>query len=82
MYTVPDLGTKVGLSYGQSNLDANKGDKDTALVETNESYIIGLYQPIGHGINLVAEYTHTEAEAHYDTQAEEDTISLGAILFF
>ena len=82
MYTVPDLGTKVGLSYGQSNLDANKGDKDTALVETNESYIIGLYQPIGHGINLVAEYTHTEAEAHDDTQAEEDTISLGAILFF
>ncbi len=82
MYTVPDLGTNIGISYGQSNLDANGIDKNTALVETNESYILGIYQPIGNGINLVAEYTHTESEAQNGNEAEEDTISLGAILFF
>ena len=82
MYTVPDLGTNLGVSYGESNLDANKSEKNSDLVETNESFIVGAYHPMGNGLNLVAEFTKTKSEAHSGNKAEEETISLGAILFF
>ena len=82
MYTVPDLGTNLGVSYGESNLDANKAEKDENLVKTNDSFIVGAYHPMGNGLNLVAEFTKTKSEAHNGNKAEEETISLGAILFF
>jgi hypothetical protein len=44
---------------------------------------IGAYHPLTKHLNLVAEYSHIETEAH-DTisTAENDVISVGAILFF
>ena len=82
MYTLPEVGTRLGLSYGESNLDANEFDRDTSLVKTNESIVAGIYHPVGHGLTLVAEYSKTEAEAHDGAEAEEDVISLGGIIFF
>ncbi len=82
MFTVPGSGTKIGISFGESNLDDNAADAGTNLVETNESLIFGIYHPVTNALNLVAEYTQTEAEAHNGNEAEEDLLALGAILFF
>ena len=44
---------------------------------------VGAYHPLTKHLNLVAEYSNVEAEAH-DTisDAESDIFSVGAILFF
>ena len=82
--TVPDTGTKLGLSYGESNLDLTSGETAAgySLVKTNESWVAGIYHPVGEALNLVAEYTNTESEAHGGHTAEEDVFALGAIMFF
>ncbi len=82
-------GTLLGASVGESNLDETAldkarlaGDPTYNLVETNESWIIGAYHPIGEALNLVVEYTNTESEAHNGYEAEEDSLAIGAIMFF
>ena len=82
IFKLPDVGTKLGISFGESNLDANAADAGTDLVETNESMVFGVYHPITNALNLVAEYTNTEAESHSGNKAEEDVVAIGAILFF
>ena len=103
---VPDTGTKLGLSYGQSNLDLTGGEEDIrnnpgvlapvmgadisrALAETlgnvvkkNSSWIAGVYHPLSEALNLVAEYTNTEAQAQAGHKAKENVFALGAIMFF
>jgi len=83
-YVIP-TGTKLGVSYGVSNLDDNAGDAAlvAGLVEENTMLTVGAYHPLTKHLNLVAEYSNVESKAH-DTvgDAEADTISVGAILFF
>lgn len=82
--------TVIGLSFGESNLDETDYDESVLastngsynLLETNESWIIGAYHPIGEALNLVVEYTNTESEAHNGNEAEEDALAIGAIMFF
>jgi hypothetical protein len=80
-YTLPNIGTKLGLSYGESNLDANSGDP-VELVDKNSSVIVGAYHPLTPNLNLVAEFTRTEAENQAGAKNKENNIALGAILFF
>jgi len=81
-YVIP-TGTKLGVSYGVSKLDDNAADAGDSLVEENEMLTIGAYHPLTKHLNLVAEYSKVESEAH-DTVAdsESDIFSVGAILFF
>ena len=83
-YTLPGIGTKLGISYGESNLDANAIDAGTNLIDKNSSWVLGAYHPLTKHLNLVAEYTRTKSETDTGTakDAKEDNISLGAILFF
>jgi predicted porin len=82
-YTLPDVGTKIGVSYGESNLDLGPGDAATsALLETNESIVFGAYHPLTESLNLVFEYTNTEATAHSGASAEESSFAIGAIIFY
>ena len=86
-YKFGGAGTKIGVSVGESNLDLGPGDgptgpPTTALVKTNESIVAGIYHPLNDALNLVIEYTATEATAHNGTKAEETSIALGAILFY
>ena len=56
--TLPGPGTKLGLSFGESNLDLGPGDPPAAtssLVETNESFVIGVYHPVTQSLNLVVD---------------------------
>ena len=84
-YKFPGAGTKVGLSFGESNLDLGPGDgpaTGSTLVKTNESIVLGLYHPLTSSLNLVLEYTKTEATAHNGNSAEENSFAIGAILFY
>jgi predicted porin len=82
-YALPGAGTKLGVSWGESNLDLGPADSAaSSLVETNESIIFGVYHPLTESLNLVLEYTSTEATAHNGSQAEESSIAIGAILFY
>ncbi len=80
-YKLPGPGTKLGVAFGQSNLDRNSIDPLT-LVETNERWTAGAYHPLTEDLNLVAEYTQVTAEAHNGNENEESTLALGAIIFF
>lgn len=85
-YTIPGVGTKIGLAYGISNLDQTSNDKLLAvnLVEENERWTVGAYHPLTKHLNLVAEYNRTSAKSHLSgiSDADNDNLSLGAILFF
>ena len=82
-YVVP-FGTKLGVAYGVSNLDRASGEADGTLVDSNERWTIGAYHPLTKHLNLVAEYNKIETEAHASAikDQENDSFSLGAILFF
>jgi hypothetical protein len=80
-YKLPGPGTKLGVSYGESNLDAVSGDPGT-LVDKNKSTVFGVYHPLNKYINVVFEFTATTAEAQNGNEADEDTIAVGAIFQF
>jgi hypothetical protein len=81
-FKLPGIGTKLGASYGESNLDRGPADLPTSpLVSKNESIVVGIYHPLTSFLNLVAEYTQTKATAHSGAEAEETAIAVGAILF-
>ena len=81
-YVIP-TGTKLGVAYGVSNLDTASGETNATLVEENERWTVGAYHPLTKHLNLVAEYNSTETEGQTSSNnAENDSLSLGAILFF
>jgi len=84
-YVIP-TGTKLGVSYGRSDLDkVSTADSGVAgnLVSRNEMWTVGAYHPLTKHLNLVAEYNDVTAES-MGTAAdnESNSVSLGAILFF
>ena len=80
-YVLPTK-TKIGASYGVSNLDRAGADTANALVKSNERTTVGLYHPLTKSVNLVAEYNSTEAEAQNNVTGKAKGVSLGGILFF
>jgi predicted porin len=84
-FAVPGLGTKLGLSYGESNSKSDSGSA-TQFDIRNKSWIVGAYHPLTKSLNLVAEYTDQEVKDKDATsgayKSDRKTISLGAILFF
>ena len=80
-YVLPTK-TKIGASWGQSNLDRAGNDARNALVKSNERVTVGLYHPLTKSVNLVAEYNQTESEAQNGIDGKAKGVSLGGILFF
>ncbi len=87
-YTIPGVGTKLGLSWGESRLDSN-GGADLLGDVKDEMWTIGAYHPLTKHLNLVAEYSDVKHEVGAGavggsaaTEGKSKTISLGAILFF
>jgi predicted porin len=86
-YTLPGVGTKLGLSYGESNLDRNSNEKGAGTGDySNEMWTVGAYHPLTKHVNLVAEYSTVDRDNGDDlfdkSSGKAKTISLGAILFF
>jgi predicted porin len=66
-YTIPTVGTKIGVSYGESTLDGNA--IDTFNDKTNRMWTIGAYHPITKHLNLVAEYSDVKGESNNKASA-------------
>ena len=84
-YVIPS-GTKLGVAYGVSNLDATSADRtnSVSLAEENKRLTVGAYHPLTKHLNLVAEYSSVESQSMLSTDSdnESDILSVGAILFF
>jgi predicted porin len=80
-YTLPTK-TKIAASWGVSNLDKVSGTNDAAIIDSNEMWDAMLIHPLTKHLNLVAEYSHQQAQAHDGKQNDRNVGSLGAILFF
>lgn len=84
-YTIPGPNTKLGFSWGRSELEANDAASETALGLAddleNTMWTVGVYHPLTKHLNLVAEYSDVETELG-DLEGDSKTVSLGAILFF
>ncbi|MCP5159421.1 MAG: porin [Gammaproteobacteria bacterium] len=72
----------LGVSYGASYLDEASGEDSPLLVKRNESWLGGLRYQLTDWVQLAGEYTHTMSEAHGGNSADEDTVAVGASLFF
>ena len=88
-YTIPTVGTKLGLSWGRSNLDHNNSAADINNPDLEDSmWTIGAYHPVTKHLNLVAEYSDAKTKTKGATDPLDNhsgkgkTISLGGILFF
>ena len=73
--------TKLGVAYGESNLD-NATVADNTTVKSNDRITVGAYHPLTKHLNIVAEYNNVESKGHNGAEAETRTVSGGAILFF
>jgi len=68
-YKIPTIGTKIGVSYGESKLKA-ANDNDASFMANNgvaneqNSWVVGVYHPLTKSVNLVAEYTHAESKTN------------------
>jgi predicted porin len=74
--------TKIGLNYGQSNLDLASGEAPSDLVKTNEKYTVGVYHSLTPALTLLAEFTDTKAEAHNGVENDSNNFNIGAYLSF
>jgi predicted porin len=86
-YTLPGVGTKLGVSYGESTLDGNNLNDEHGFRDLEDSmWTVGAYHPLTKHLNLVAEYSETERQLKWagspTEEAKAKTVSLGAILFF
>jgi hypothetical protein len=79
-YKFGDL--KLGLNYGESNLDLAGGEGLSDLVETNKKYTLGAYYSLTENLTLLAEFTDTKAEAHNGIENDSSNFNLGAYLSF
>ena len=68
---------KVGLSYGESNLDQAGDDKDTAFSETDSQsmYTLGIYHNLAPEWLAVAEWSQAENDWHQKTASEKEAES-------
>jgi predicted porin len=74
--------TKVGVNYGESNLDLAAGEPVSNLVKTNKKYTVGIYHSLTANLTLLAEFTDTKAEAHDGTENDSSNFNIGAFLSF
>jgi len=77
-YKLPGIGTKLGLSYGESSTDKTSATAGN----TASSWVFGAYHPLTKSVNLVAEYNRADFEKDGAATTHANTVSLGAIMFF
>lgn len=74
--------TKLGVNFGQSNLDLASGELPSDLVKSNEKYTVGVYHSLTEALTLLAEFTDIKAEAHNGTENDSNNFNIGAYLSF
>lgn len=74
--------TKLGVNYGESNLDLAAGEAASLLVATNKKYTVGVYHSLTENFTLLAEFTDTKAEAHNGVENDSSNFNIGAFMSF
>ncbi|HEY8508557.1 MAG TPA: porin [Steroidobacteraceae bacterium] len=74
--------TKVGVNYGESNLDTASGENNPGLVAKNSKYTLGVYHKLTENLTLVGEFTDMESENQAGGDNSNTTFNLGAFLAF
>jgi predicted porin len=79
--------TTFGFSYGASHLSLTSFDKTSttlsSLLKSNASEVAQIRYALTKWVTPIAEYTHTRSTAHNSSFiATEDSVALGAIVFF
>ena len=74
--------TKVGLNYGESNLDLASGEVNPTLVQKNSKYTLGVYHKLTENLTLLGEVTNTKSEAQNGLDNEAQSFNVGAFLAF
>jgi len=84
-YTLPTK-TKVGVSWGQSNLDLASDEahyiSGRYTVKSNSMWDVMVQHPLTKHLNLIAEYSNQQSENQQGATNTANVGSLGAILFF
>ena len=73
---------KLGLNYGESNLDLAPGELVSNLVATNSKFTVGAYYSLTENLTLLAEFTDTQSEAHNGIDNNSSNFNIGAYLSF
>lgn len=74
--------TKLGVNYGESNLDLASGEATSDLVKTNKKYTVGVYHSLTENLTLLGEFTDVKAEAHSGLKNDSSNFNVGAYLSF
>jgi hypothetical protein len=74
--------TKLGVNYGESNLDPAPGEAPSSLVMTNKKYTVGIYHSLTESLTLLGEFTDTKAESHDGLENDSSNFNIGAYLSF
>ena len=73
---------KLGLNYGESNLDLAPGELVSDLVATNQKFTVGAYYSLTENLTLLAEFTDTQSEAHNGIENDSSNFNIGAYFSF
>lgn len=74
--------TKLGINYGQSDLDLASTEVPSALVKRNEKVTLGAYHSLTQNLTLLAELSGVRATAHNGIENESTNFNIGAFLSF
>jgi predicted porin len=74
--------TKLGVNYGESNLDLASGEINPTLVTKNSKYTLGLYHKTTENLTLLAELSDIKSEAQNGVENKAKTFNIGAFLAF
>jgi predicted porin len=73
---------KLGINYGQSNLDLASGEPPSDLVKSNEKYTAGVYYSLTENLTLIGEYSDIKAKSHNNIENKSNNFNIGAYLSF
>jgi predicted porin len=74
--------TKLGVNYGESNLDLASGEVNGTLVSKNSKFTFGVYHKLTENLTLLGEVTNTKSESQAGAENEAQSFNVGAFLAF
>jgi predicted porin len=74
--------TKLGINYGESNLDLASGEAPSDLVQTNKKYTLGAYHSLTTNLTLLGEFSDVKSESHNGIENDGSNFNVGAYLSF
>jgi predicted porin len=74
--------TKLGINYGQSNLERTSAEAPSALVSKNSKYTLGVYRSLTANLTLLSEFSDVRARAHNGFKNDSSSVNVGAFMTF